>query len=432
MLQRRFGGARPGLQLIAVEEAAIPVTVLRADVLAQEKKQLPITEEFTLRFIEHGVDRPDEIAAFLGLEPVHVLEAAAAHLQEGNLRRFGDGERLALTSAGTEVVRDHAAVQPVLRQLPVTFDRLTWSLVSYHERHLIEKKEAIERGMLVIPAVRNARIGLADVTPAGFNSLLKDDKVQVLRVHKVAVKKHRYLPAQLLIYGDEKRGEIELAVMIDDDLANEHILALERIEAVKQLKLTIGDSQPRPVLDADLESQRVSIPTTPEIEGQAEVQPQTSGTSLVRSVSVFEHADLLAEALRNARKRLLIISPWVKNAVVNTDFMARLEQRLRVGATVTIAHGYGDDDSGSDPAALRRLLNLANRYETFSVVRLKNTHAKILIFDDQWVSTSFNWLSFRGDPDRTYRMEEGTLVKISERVEREYERYLKLIEEQRS
>jgi hypothetical protein len=35
--QRRFANARPGLQLIAVEDAAIPVTVVRADVLAQEK-----------------------------------------------------------------------------------------------------------------------------------------------------------------------------------------------------------------------------------------------------------------------------------------------------------------------------------------------------------------------------------------------------------
>jgi hypothetical protein len=40
--QRRFANARPGLQLIAVEDAAIPVTVVRADVLAQEKKELPI------------------------------------------------------------------------------------------------------------------------------------------------------------------------------------------------------------------------------------------------------------------------------------------------------------------------------------------------------------------------------------------------------
>jgi hypothetical protein len=62
---------------------------------------------------------------------------------------------------------------------------------------------------------------------------------------------------------------------------------------------------------------------------------------------------------------------------------------------------------------------------------LRCAHAKILIHDETWISTSFNWLSFRGDSDRTYRMEEGTLVNISARVDKEYERYRALIEEQR-
>src|SRR3954452_10303593 len=109
--QRRFGNARPGLQLIAIEDAAIPVTIVRADVLAQERKELPITEEFTLRFIAMGVDTPAEIAAYLGLDSAHVLEASAAQLSENRVRRDHSG-RLVLTPLGAEVVRDLAATQP--------------------------------------------------------------------------------------------------------------------------------------------------------------------------------------------------------------------------------------------------------------------------------------------------------------------------------
>lgn len=105
---------------------------------------------------------------------------------------------------------------------------------------------------------------------------------------------------------------------------------------------------------------------------------------------------------------------------------------MKAGVRVTIAHGYGDDDSGSDERALRSLGNLAYRYpERFQLARLKNTHAKILIFDDSLIVTSFNWLSFRGDSDRTYRMEEGTLVSIPGRVDSQYNRYLQMIEEQK-
>ena len=73
---------------------------------------------------------------------------------------------------------------------------------------------------------------------------------------------------------------------------------------------------------------------------------------------VYEHADLLQEALLAAQKRLLIISPWVKKSVVTTDFLALLERRLRSHVEVTIAHGIGDDDEQSDESALARLDHL--------------------------------------------------------------------------
>lgn len=433
VLQRRFGSARPGLQLIGVEDAALPVTVLRADVLAQERKELPITEEFALRFVESGVDTPQEIAAFLGLESAHVLEAIAVQLSQNNLRRKDAAGRLSLTPQGIEVVRNAASIQPVLKNLPVKFDRLTWQLADYSESNLVQKSEAQDIGLMLIPAEKNARIGLEDVTPAAFNSLLRGDRIQVLRIHKVAVKRHLYLPVQLLVYADRGRGELELAVCIEDELSVDHGLALDRIEAAKRLGLSVGTPSPRPVLDGDLEAQRVTVENEASDLGDInrDATPGSGLTALVRSVSVFEHPDLLDEALTSAKSRLLIIAPWIKNAVVTTGFRAKLEQRLRAGVEVTIAHGYGDNDSGSDEAALRGLQNLASRFANFTVVRLKNTHAKILIFDDNWVSTSFNWLSFRGDPDRTYRMEEGTLVAIPARVEQEYERYVQLIQEQR-
>ena len=148
---------------------------------------------------------------------------------------------------------------------------------------------------------------------------------------------------------------------------------------------------------------------------------------------MFEHSTLFNQALEETKHRLLIISPWVRNAVVETGFLGKLEQRLRKGCRVHIAHGYGEDDSGSDPRALERLRNLQRRFpDKFTLARLENTHAKILIFDDQWISTSFNWLSFRGDPNRTYRMEEGTAVTIPTYVDAEYARYLRLIEETKS
>jgi hypothetical protein len=430
--QRRFGDARPGLQLIAVEDAAIPVTVVRADVLAQEVRELPLIEEFTLRFVSLGVGTRDEIAEYLGLDQAHVLEAAAAQVSQGHLTHAFS--RLSLTPAGVEAARTLAATRPVTMNLPAAFDRLTWKLADYPREKLLEKKTAEEQGMIILPAARKAAIGPEDVTPSAFNALLHGNKTKVLRVHKVTANIHRYLPVKLLVYAEQNRRELELAVCVEDELAIDHGLALDQIEAVSRLRLSLGAPEPRPVLDEELESQRVST-APPEAEaGASQVgQPPTADgiTALVRSVSVFEHADLLREALTTARTRLLIIAPWVKKSVVTTDFLANLERRLQVGVEVTIAHGIGNDDRDSDDIAIRRLDNLANRYPAkFSLVRLRNAHAKILIYDGNWINTSFNWLSFRGDSDRTYRMEEGTLVAIPSRVDKEYAHYRALIEQQ--
>src|SRR6202035_1671274 len=105
--------------MIGIEEAAIPVTIVQADVLAQERKPLPILEEFVVRLVGAGVGVTDEIGRVLGLSDDLVLEAAAIQVSASNLRRRDASDQLILTPQGLEVARDLAATQPVLRRLPI-------------------------------------------------------------------------------------------------------------------------------------------------------------------------------------------------------------------------------------------------------------------------------------------------------------------------
>lgn len=428
-LAKRFAGSRPGLELVAIEDAAVPVTTLRVDVLAQERQQLPIAEEFVLRLVCQGVARPGQVAAFLGLDDVPVLEAVAAQIAAGTVRRGSDGD-LHLTALGELTAQDIAGIRPVERQLPVAFDRLVWRIAPYQEARLMEKRDAVDAGFRILPSARNARISVDDVPVRDFASLIRSELLEVLRVRRVSTRKHRYLPVQLLVYVDPTTRDLELAVCLEDRMSNDHGIGLSKLGAVERLGLKYEPTEDRPVLEPELELQRTSdseSPPLPPAEGSEE--PDTA-SRLVQGVGVFEHPALLDRALETAERRLLLIAPWIRRAVVSTDFLSKLERRLKAGVQVTIAHGYGDDDRGSDDDAIRRLGNLASRFENFSFVRLPNTHAKVLIFDDVWVSTSFNWLSFRGDPDRTYRMEEGTLVAIPKRVDEEYRRFEDVINKQ--
>jgi hypothetical protein len=443
MIRRRFGDQRPGLQLISVVDAALPVTMLRVDVLAQERKPLPLLEEFILRFVHAGVRDIDEIAALLGLQRDQVVSTVADQISSNSLTKAYNGQ-IALTAIGMESARNLAAVQPVLTQLNVPFDRLIWNAQDYPRTSLIKKRDAQDAGLEILPAKKSSRVDLNDLTAERFNEMIesRDDrtrKVEVLRVRKIASQNlHLYMPAQLLIYGDPDTGEVELGLCVDGDLQPAHGLELAAADAVVKLGIAVARPEPRPTLTPELEGQRVASDQVEIIraaadqaarsEGAADEKPKRVEDIPVRSVDVHEHPQLLGNALNGAKKRLLIIAPWVKGGVVNTDFVAALERRLRAGVEVHIGHGYGPDDSGSDDFALRKLTNLAARFDKLRIVRLQNTHAKILIFDDQWITTSFNWLSFKGDPSRTYRMEEGTLVQIQSEVDKAFQRYVEILD----
>jgi hypothetical protein len=278
-IRRRFGNYRPGLELLGLVEAALPVTTLRVDVLAQERKPLPLLDEFVLQFVREGVPDPDGLAAILGLEREQILNVAADQISEGNLRRAGNG--LALTPQGLEVARDLAAVTPVIRQLPVPFDRVTWTIENYPQFSLISKKDAEDRGHLLLPAKKKSRIATTDVTVERFGQITRasDDRnrlVEILQIRKIAAQnQHRYLPVQLLIWGNVESSEVELGVCIDGELRPEHGLELAANDAVKKLNIQIGEPEQRPILEPEFPLRRSKRSPAPESQPREASRPAT-------------------------------------------------------------------------------------------------------------------------------------------------------------
>lgn len=439
LLSSRFGASRPGLTLVKIVPAALPVTLVTTDVLAQERKPLALMNEFVLRFCDAGLSTTTEIALMCGLEEKLVEETAAEEVSAGNLSYASANRALALTPAGQRMCQDLGAILPVQKSLPIAFDRLVWRVADHRPADVVTKREAEQRGYLLLPASRTTRIGAEDVTAPAVNGLLRgrggqQSVVEVLAVRRIRPDTHRYLPVQLLVYADAAGQEVELAVVVDGEHSEPHDLALAALGGAAALGIRVERPDELPELAPEIDALKAA-----EDPGEAAlvvpvdgmVEPRTD-TSRLRSIGVFEHARLLREALDGAARRLLIIAPWVKSAVVDKAFVDLLERRLRAGVTVHLAHGIGRNDGGSDAEALARLTSLQERHpEKFVLARLANSHAKILIFDDTWVSTSFNWLSFKGDPERTYRMEEGILVRIPDRVSKAYHLYVAQIAEQR-
>ncbi|MFI7553697.1 hypothetical protein ACIBQ2_28630 [Micromonospora sediminimaris] len=140
-----------------------------------------------------------------------------------------------------------------------------------------------------------------------------------------------------------------------------------------------------------------------QVAGQVEARTQPSAAVVIDG----EHRRLLWHALRQARERLVITSDRLSGQVVDERMLDALRRAAARGVAVTIRYGRPEDKerllqpdcgglSNAPTAAEQSLLDLAAQHpEHLRVIRDDN-HAKILVWDDEAIVTSFNFLSFEG------------------------------------
>ena len=157
---------------------------------------------------------------------------------------------------------------------------------------------------------------------------------------------------------------------------------------------------------------------------EAAKSAQKSGRSSV--INTEEHREALREAILDARRELIIISPWLRTAAVDWELIRWLRTALdrRRALQVAIGYGIGGDDARrhdwtarDQQSALRRLHQVGSRSRgRLRVVEIGNTHEKVVVCDDRYaIISSFNWLSFNPRPGKGIRRETG--VRVDDRNE---------------
>jgi hypothetical protein len=407
LLSKRFSGERPGLDLLGIEKAAVPVTIVATDVLAQEVKPLPLLDEFVLRLLKANVGKAADIAAFLGLDQKLVDAAVADHYREGALA-FGPGlGQLTLTARGRQLADDLESVRPIQRNFKVVFDRLTWSVAGYDSRELVTKAVAVADGRILLPGQRTTRIKSEDITPAAVNSILRQPgravSIDVLDVIDVTPSTHRYMPVDVLVYGDQERGEVETAVVIDGDHSEKHDSVLGKLGGTEKLSFRVEQAGPHAALPPHLEAERMY---------PAQGAPLEENSPRVCGINLFEHQLVLMTALQTASDRLLIATDLAVCSVVDAHFLSRLEQRLRARVRVDLIV------SGCDENTETALDRLAQRSRSrLKLHRQEAAAPNTLVFDGNWIVSDFPWLSYRG-AGRPFRDYEGTVVAMPEEADR--------------
>lgn len=144
-------------------------------------------------------------------------------------------------------------------------------------------------------------------------------------------------------------------------------------------------------------------------------------------VTPQQHYEFLKYVLKNAEKEVYIMSPWLRENVINIEFLNDIKELKERGGTIKVAFGYKKGKENiSNPKELAEemarigALGYSSKEEVeyiikemYEIIGNKNlvylapTHAKVLIIDDRYLCIgSHNWLSNAGKT----KAKEGTRI----------------------
>lgn len=487
----------PGFRLVDYHSVALPLWLITFDALVIAERNQPVADEFILRAIEHQVNTVSDLAGFLGLSEKLVLRRLGALIGSDLVSSQPGSDRasanLRLTARGLEVVRNAARTPPRREKLTLAYDAIARQpIIGRIAREAMRSPQQIKQyGLFELPALPARGPDDMELSRINYNTALskesrKDQKIhQVLSAQKVGNIARRYREGLMLIYCGASDPEqvtvrffsIDGRPMPEVDRGFHLNRGMQRLSILEQLKAhrstlereLMDDGDYRAVveftnrsapagdvsasiaqtakLSAAIEEKQKQItdakfPASEVEELKAEIErlrgEKAAAQSIVeqaqgRFLEPQEHVPLFDKALRDARRRLLIISPWINDRIMESK-LRHLEELLRRGVEVFI--GFGITERGPDDRkarqgdqTLRWLQRKAEQYRNLNVVRLGDTHAKVLLMDNRFVVVgSFNWMSFGGfdrneNGVRVVREELSTVVTVPAMIEQMFQRF---------
>jgi hypothetical protein len=438
---RRYAD-RPGYSLVSYGEVGLPIwkISLRAEVL--EHKQIDAFSEFALRAVAIGIDDVGDMRRLLGLHD-RVTKATLVGLlgSDDLLNGARPGESatsLVLTPKGRRTLDTAISIVPEETVIEIDYDGLLRKPVSFIERWLTPF-ELKEIGAREVPPARVRAPELDQLDLAAVDAVIRrlgakrHAKRELLALKAIERRRRVFQRAVILVYRAEDGPEVQTAFAIDGRLSEEHEQAFARADLARKLGI-LADKRPasteplpepvRILVERALQDEAAEQLGAETVTEGATVPPEP----VVTALATYDHPEFLQRALHVANDRLLIISPWITRVVVDSNFLAELRNRLDDGVDVFIGWGIAkldQPDKDIDPSVKLEFDRLKKRYPyTFRPQRLGTTHSKVLALDQSFViHTSFNWLSFKGDPKRTYRDEHGFLVRNAQIIDDAFEEW---------
>lgn len=461
----------PNSTLVKYYEAGIPQWHMEAILTMLKPKKLSVLQEFILKFISSGIDDVSDICNFLGVNKTAVNNAVAV-LQKNNLITVDIFySKLKLTDKGEKALKEAATIVPEDIEYALYVDGLLGN-VYLDTRKLYTSKElrsfeikpintTVEKptlDSLVYEEVKRA-INLFKKNHAYEQDKLEGDLQEISRVAKTYVE---YKKVSVLVFMN-KSEDIEFQVFDGTTRNDDYSIALQKqynnnsrvldfdsnfiseaeennslISVLPQeiIESAKSFSYKDSTLEREISNLTTQLDAIKKNDDDNDEQQKESATERIRFLekkidemknerkgadrilSTYDHRPLLLDALDNAQNMVVIVSPWIKSGGLNNEILGRIERALQRSTRVIIGYGISEKED-SDRWILQRLTDIQKKKygDKLLLVKLSNTHEKVLIKDNEYmVITSFNWLSFRGDPNKGFRQETGYYTESKEAI----------------
>lgn len=487
-IARRYG-VKPGYQLIDFLQVALPVFVIPIEAIVIATKPLGLVDEFLLRSVNEKINTLPDLSGFLGLDEIFVKKRLG-ELITGDLIGYApepNGVAIAkVTTKGQEAIKKAMLVQPKRESFVLAIDGITRQPLAIRRDRLLRGVDARAYGLKEVSAFPDDKVpefdelAAMDLTQAVAHGVKKEKSIEkVMSLAYIGKRMRRFQEATMLVFRSERGSEIHVGFFVDgrphkqiteafakyDGVKSLHIQE-QVAESVTQTKTEIAAVLPEFLdaketraaaaarssvqpfvarvgfIESKIEEKEIAVDEATSHQEIQELKKQIEALKaerakvevdlnaiVVRHLEVHEHRPLFMRSLENAQSRLLIVSPWITDRVLNNLRLQKLRALVDRGVEVFIGYGIGDDNNqrpGKDKGeqAIKFLNDLARRKPNFHFKEFGDTHAKILLVDDNYaVIGSFNWLSFEGDPRKGFREEMSYYVNVKAEIEKLFRRY---------
>jgi len=458
----------PEAIVIDYKPIGYPFHILNVDLTYLADRQLQLAEEFVMKCINHELNNHKEIAVFLGMDENLIEKVLSELLSKGLIKRENF---LKLTELGLDALEQQTVLAPISETKTFYIDALNGKLSEKFYLNFFDSKHN-NAELTLIKIIKKPRKGhIEDLVDYyehiekllhNYNNSNRIELIQVNNIEKVYTQWHELLLVLYQRNPDDKeieyeifsRGNIQVEYrttieqlyaegkkildpiiqgieqdkLSNDNLVEEKILNHindEDIKTVEKLSVKIHSFDDP---DFFMESKNQSIKEERQKLKQQldEIKTQSKISEIIHT---YEHRDYLFKALKEAKERVMIVSPWITGYVVDKQFLEMLEETLNRKIKVYIFYGIKSSTQQNNPRSIQKLEDLSTKYKNLMFDKVKNTHRKILVCDSKFgIVTSFNFLSFRADPNLTYRDELGVIIRDSATIEDLFNSGIKLAE----